>query len=80
MSLACCSALDPLYYRGEGPALHLHGWLLSIPPPPPPAPVGMAALMGRQGTQESALKARVIDWPVIQGDPSNAECPEVGVF
>lgn len=39
----------------------------------------MAALMGRQDTQESALKARVIDWPVIHRDPSNAECPEVSV-
>ena len=32
----------------------------ALPPPPPPAPVGMAALMGRQGTQESALKGRMI--------------------
>lgn len=32
----------------------------ALPPPPPTAPVGMAALMGQQGTQESALKARMI--------------------
>ena len=49
------------YIRGErAPALHLHGWPLSVPPSTP-APMGLAALMGSQGTQESAPKGRAID-------------------